>query len=104
VSSSHAAAPFQGVFDSAADLRDLAEDEDLALDGDARERLVGAGNAKEAAASSFFGPARASSSACRFGAAAGRAGDRTSAEARARERRSRASRCWARSRLCGGGR
>ena len=53
VSSSHAAAPFQGVFDSAADLRDLAED-DGALDGDARERLVGAGNTKEAAASSFF--------------------------------------------------
>ena len=53
VSSSHAAAPFQGVFDSAADLRDLAEDEDLALDGDERERLVGANN-RSKAASSFF--------------------------------------------------
>ena len=48
VSSSHAAAPLQGVFDSAADLRDLAEDEDLALDGEERERLVGAVNTKAA--------------------------------------------------------
>ena len=55
VSSSHAPfAPFQGVFDSAADLRDLAEENLGALDENVeRERLVGAGN-RSKAASSFF--------------------------------------------------
>lgn len=54
-SSSHAAAPFQGVFDSAADLRDLAEENLGALDENLeRERLVGAGNTQEKPASSSF--------------------------------------------------